>query len=147
MQDHVKELCLLFAMRQNEIEDIVARYADAYDEDLVKNADMFDITRLTFSDNKHPNRTMRVLEQDLREADATLLYLLTALCEVGRDLTLYPEDFASCFEFADAVSTEYDRLTLRNPSAALLAQQLTEIKAEHAHKRLLCAVDMMKKCI
>ena len=147
MQENTKELCLLFVMRQNEIEDVVARYADAYDEDLVKNADMFDVTRLTFSDNKHPNRTMRVLEDDLREADPTLLYLLTALCNVGADLILYPEDFASCFEFADAVATEYTRLSQRTPAATRLAQQLTEIKAEHAHKRLSRAVDMMKKCI
>jgi hypothetical protein len=147
MQDNVKELCLLFAMHQNEVKDTVARYADAYDEDLVKNADMFDTARLTFSENKHPNRTMRVLEDDLREAEPTLLYLLTALCEVGMDLVLYPEDFASCYEFADAVSTEYTRLAAQQPSAPRLAQKLTEIKAEHAYKRLSKAAEMMKKCL
>lgn len=147
MQNTTKDLCLLFAMHQNEIEDTIARYADAYDEDLVKNADMFDTARLTFSENKHPNRTMRVLEDDLREAEPTLLYLLTALCEVGMDLVLYPEDFGSCFEFADAVSTEYGRLAAQNPAPPRLAQKLTEIKAEHAHKRLSKAVEMMKKCL
>ena len=147
MNTEMRDLCLLFAMHQNEIEDVITRYADAYDEDLVKNADMFDTTRLTFSDNKHPNRTMRVLEDDLREAEPTLLYLLSALSEVGRDLILYPEDFASCFEFADAVSTEYARMTAQRPGAPRLAQQLTEIKAEHAHKRLSKAAEMLKKCL
>ena len=147
MNTEIRDLCLLFATHQNEIEDVIARYADAYDEDLVKNADMFDTARVTFSDNKHPNRTMRVLEDDLREAEPTLLYLLTALCEVGMDLVLYPEDFASCYEFADAVSTEYTRLAAQQPSAPRLAQKLTEIKAEHAHKRLSKAAEMLKKCI
>ena len=147
MQNHVKDLCLLFATHQNEIEDVIARYADAYDEDLVKNADMFDTARVTFSANKHPNHTRRVLEEDLREAKPTLLYLLTALCEVGTDLILYPEDFASCFEFAAAVSTEYVRLSVQQPSAPRLAQKLTEIKAEHAHKRLSKAAEMLKKCL
>ena len=141
----MEDLLLLYALRRADILEIERRFTDALDEDHVKNADMFDTSRTTFSQNRHPNATMRALEKELLEADLPFLYLLTALCDAGMELTQglaalhIPEDFAK------AAAAYYGELEKRAPSAGLLAQGLTEIKAEHAQKRLRAAISQMER--
>ena len=139
----MEELCLLYALRRADLVGIADQLRDALNEDYTKNADMFDITRATFSQNRHPNATMRALENDLREADLTLLYLLRALTEAGMELTQGLGGLSTPRRFAEMAAEIYQDTEKRAPSAALLAQSLTEIKAEHALKRLNAAIAQM----
>lgn len=146
MKEATQDLCLQYALRRTDVLAIVRHYEDALDEDYVKNADMFDVTRTTFSQSKHPNATMRALEKDLLESDLPLLCLLAALTDLGMELTQGLCHFSTPLDFADAVGERYAQLMRATPSAPLLAQHLTEIKAEHALKRLKSAVCMMDSC-
>lgn len=141
----MEDLVLLYALRRSDVLEVERRFTDALDEDHLKNADMFDTTRTTFSQNRHPNATMRALEKELLEADLPLLYLLTALCDTGMELTQGLADLRSPTDFAKAVAADYEKLEKRAPSAGLLAQGLTEIKAEHAQKRLRAAILKMEQ--
>ena len=139
----MEEFCMLYALRRSDLVEIADRLRDALNEDYTKNADMFDITRTVFSQNRHPNATMRALEADLREADLTLLYLLRSLAEAGMELTQGLGGLSTPRHFAELATEIYQDLEKRAPSAPLLAQALTEIKAEHALKRLDAAITQM----
>lgn len=141
--DTAQDIYLQYALRRGEILAIADRFADALEEDRHHNADMFDTRRLTFSKNQHPNRTMRALESDLQKADAPLLCLLSALSKTGMELVQHLADFPSPTAFAVAAGEQFALLSAKNPPAAHLARELTEIKAEHALRRLTAAIRML----
>ena len=144
MTDQAQELCLLYDMRRREVVEVAQRFDEALEEDRRVNADMFDITRTTFSQNQHPNATMRALEADLEKADLPFLHLLIALCEIGMEVSqrlCSPSDKA---EFADMAGERFDQLSQSDLPAVVLAHTLTEIKAEHALTRLVTAIRMME---
>lgn len=141
----MESLLSLYALHKSSILEAEHRFAEALEEDHLKNADMFDITRTAFSANRHPNVTMRALEKELSKADLPFLYLLTALCETGLELTQGLADLHSPAEFARSAAERYRELEKRAPSAGLLAQRLTEIKAEHVQKRLRAAILQMEQ--
>ena len=143
MTDAAWDLCLLYDLRRHEIAAVASRLSDALEEDLRVNADMFDITCTTFSKNRHPNATMRALEADLAKADLTLLHLLISLYDIGMELTQGLGDFPDKVTFAEAAARRYEALCRGTLDAPILAHLLTEIKAEHALKRLLAAMQMM----
>ena len=143
MTDATLDFYLLYKIHRHEITAIARRLRDALDEDHLKNADMFDITRTTFSQSKHPNATMRVLEKDLLGADLSLLCMLVALSETGMELTQGLTDFPTPTDFARFAADINENLQKLTPSAAFLAQKLTEIKPEHALKRLDAATKQM----
>ena len=142
--DHTQELYLQYALRRQEIRQIAWRLADALDEDRIKNADMFDINRTVFPENKHPNATMRTLEKDLCNTDLSLLALLVSLCELGMELTQGLADFEKPHSFAAAVGERYAQLLQSAPPTPRLAGQLTEIKAQHVLKRLTAAIQKIE---
>ena len=146
MNELTQEFCLQYTLRRGQIREIAQRYRDAFDEDLTCNADMFDITRTTFSQSKHPNRVMRELEKDLREGDAPLLCMLCAMLELGMEQAQGLADL-SPGEFASEAALLCHRLRQQAPPAGLLAQRLTEIKSQHAQKRLSIAMHMMDTCL
>lgn len=144
MTTEAQELCLLYELRRSEIVTIAKRLSEALDEDHRVNADMFDITRTTFSQNRHPNATMRALESDLENADLPFLQLLTALSQIGMEAAQGLGDFAGRESFANAAGEELAALSRRNAPTYVLAHSLTEIKAEHALKRLATAIRYME---
>lgn len=137
------DFCLQYSLYRSRIREIRDRLHDALDEDYVKNADMFDVTRTAFPTSKHPNATMRALEKDLLAADTAFLYLLSALTDLGMEVTQGLVDTADPAALAKIAAESYENLQKRTPSAAFLAQSLTEIKAEHALKRLSAAIQIM----
>ncbi|MBE6691128.1 MAG: hypothetical protein E7590_07615 [Ruminococcaceae bacterium] len=144
MTDRAGDLFLQYALKRGEILAIADRLMDALEEDHRVNADMFDIHRLTFSQNKHPNKTMRALEADLQNADLSLLCLLSALSDIGMEKTQHLRDLSDPAVFADCVAALYEELMAIRPDPPYLAQKLTEIKAEHALKRLRTAILTME---
>lgn len=140
LTDRANDLCLQYALRRGEIFNIADRFSDALEEDHRVNADMFDIHRTTFSQNKHPNATMRALEADLLKADLPLLCLLAALSDTGMEKSQGLGDLHTPEKFADSAAALYEQLMNAAPAASYLAQKLTEIKAEHALKRLRLAI-------
>lgn len=144
MTDRASDLCLQYALRRGEILRLSDRFADALDEDRRCNADMFDLTRTTFSQNKHPNKTMREIEADLQNADLPLLCMLVALSEIGMEKSQALQDLSDPDRFADCAAAVYEQLLAQSPSLPYLAQKLTEIKAEHALKRLKTAILSME---
>ena len=144
MTEQAQDLCLLYELRRREVVEIAQRLADALEEDYRQNADMFDITRTTFSQNRHPNATMRALEADFERSDLPLLRLLTALSQIGMEASQGLGDFPDKEAFANAAGQELARLEQQNAPAYLLSHSLTEIKAEHALKRLMTAIQYME---
>lgn len=144
MTDQAQDFCLLYDLRRHEVAEVASRLSDALDEDFRMNPDMFDITRPTISSNKHPNATMRALEANLEKADLPFLRLLTALSEIGMEASQGLGDFPDKAAFADAAGERFHLLSCGEPSAPILAHTLTEIKAEHALKRLATAIQMME---
>ncbi len=145
MTDLTADFCILYALRRTDVLEVARSLDEALDEDHRQNADMFDISRTTFPKSRHPNFTMRALEEKLRNADISLLCLLSALTEAGLELTQGLADFSDTDDFAKTAADIYENLQKRDPSAGLLAQRLTEIKAEHARKRLLAAMEQMDR--
>ena len=137
------EFCLQYTLSRARICEIRDRLRDALDEDYVKNADMFDVTRTAFPTSKHPNDTMRALEKDLLTASPDLLYLLSALTDLGMEVTQGLVDTTDPEALVKIAAETYENLQKRAPSTAFLAQELTEIKAEHALKRLDAAIRIM----
>ena len=137
------EFCLQYTLSRARICEISDRLRDALDEDYVKNADMFDVTRTAFPTSKHPNDTMRALEKDLLTASPDLLYLLSALTDLGMEVTQGLVDTTDPEALVKIAAETYENLQKRAPSTAFLAQELTEIKAEHALKRLDAAIRIM----
>ena len=137
------EFCLQYTLSRARICEIRDRLRDALDEDHVKNADMFDVTRTAFPTSKHPNDTMRALEKDLLTASPDLLYLLSALTDLGMEVTQGLVDTTDPEALVKIAAETYENLQKRTPSTAFLAQELTEIKAEHALKRLDAAIRIM----
>lgn len=143
MTDATLDFYLLYKIHRHEITAIARRLHDALDEDHLKNADMFDITRTAFPTSKHPNATMRTLEKELCAAEPLFLYLLFSLTELGMEITQGLVATDSPESLARIAAETYRDLQKRAPSAAFLAQSLTEIKAEHALKRLSAAMRIM----
>ena len=137
------EFCLQYTLSRARICEIRNRLRDALDEDYVKNADMFDVTRTAFPTSKHPNDTMRALEKDLLTASPDLLYLLSALTDLGMEVTQGLVGTTDPEALVKIAAETYENLQKRAPSTAFLAQELTEIKAEHALKRLDAAIRIM----
>ncbi len=131
----VSELCMQYMLRRHEVDALADAYADALEEDHLKNAEMFDLTRTTFSSNLHPNGRMRELEAELAARDLPLLHLLSALLSVGTDLVLGLADFGNAEALFAALAAEYTRAE-QIEDTAVLAHRLTEPKAEHQLKRL-----------
>ena len=144
MTEQAQDVCLLYELRRSDITEIATRLSEALSEDRRVNADMFDITRTTFSQNRHPNATMRALEAELENADLPFLQLLVALSQIGMEASQGLGDFADRDAFANAVGEELEALSRRNAPAYVLAHSLTEIKAEHALKRLSTAIRYME---
>ena len=145
MTAQAQDLCLLYELRRREVIAVAQKLADALEEDRRQNADMFDITRTTFSQNRHPNATMRALEGELERADLPFLHLLSALSQMGMEASQGLADFPDRHAFADAAGEELAALERQNAPAYLLAHALTEIKAEHALKRLATAMRYMEQ--
>ena len=76
-----------------------------------------------------------------------LLCMLCALSELGLEVTQGLAHFQAPADFANEAGLSYQALLERDPPVALLAQRLTEIKAEHAKKRLDTAISLMQDCI
>ena len=131
-------------MRREEVYRVVDTLEEALAEDHQKNADMFDITRPTFSGNPHPNATMRALEEELSDKDLPFLCLLFALLRVGADLSLGLADFDTADAFLDAAAQEFALAESRYTDVAYLASELTMPKAEHQLKRLRAAIQWMR---
>ena len=144
MTEQAQDLCLLYELRRREVVEVAQRLADALEEDYRQNADMFDITRTTFSQNRHPNATMRALETDFERSDLPFLRLLAALSQVGMEAGQGLGSFPDREAFANAAGQELARLEQQNAPAYLLSHSLTEIKAEHALKRLMTAIQYME---
>lgn len=145
MTEQAQDLCLLYDLRRREVADVAARLSDALDEDHRVNADMFDIHRIGFSQNRHPNATMRALEADLERADLPLLRLLAALSQIGMEASQGLGSFSDKVSFANAAGEELAALERQGAPAYTLAHTLTEIKAEHALKRLATALRYMEE--
>ncbi len=139
------ELGMQYMLRRAEVAEVADTLAEALDEDLRENADMFDRTRTTFSGNPHPNATMRTLERALAARDLPFLHLLSALLLVGGDLVLGLCDFSTPADFVSAVAAEYALLEEKEQDAVHLARRLTEPKAEHQQKRLRAAMREMER--
>ena len=132
-----------YALRRTEIAAVCDEFAAAYDEDLRVNADMFDIQRTTISGNPHPNDTMRALEKRLAQADLPLLHTLSAMLAVGRDIVLGLAELEGDCALLLALSEEYELVSGRPDSAAMLAADLTVPKAEHQLRRLRTVMRML----
>ena len=144
MTEQAEAFCLQYELRRREVIDIAACLADALDEDHRVNADMFDITRTTFSQSRHPNATMRELERDLEHSDLPLLLLLCALSQIGMEAVQHLAIFPDKAAFAKAAAEELEALERQNIPSYVLAHTLTEIKAEHALRRLTAAIKYME---
>ena len=144
VKEQAELFCMQYMMRRDEVYHVADVFAEALAEDHQKNADMFDVGKLTFSDNPHPNATMRVLEQELADKDLPFLCMLFALIRVGADLVLALADFECPADFADAAAEEFAVAEARYTDAAYLASELTAPKAEHQSKRLRAAIEQMR---
>lgn len=144
MSEQTELFCMQYMMRREEIDRVADVFSEALDEDHRVNADMFDITRMTFSQNPHANATMRALEDDLATRDLPFLCLLAALLRTGADLVLDLADFETPMAFADAAAAEFVAAEARYTDAAGLAEELTAPKAEHQTKRLCAAIAQMR---
>lgn len=144
MSENAELLCMQYMMRREEVYRVADAFADALEEDHRVNADMFDVTKLTFSQNPHANATMRALEAELEQKDLPLLCLLAALLRTGADLVLGLADFASPMDFVEAAAAELAVAERRYTDPAFLASELTAPKAEHQLKRLRAALAEMR---
>ncbi len=144
MNEQTELFCMQYMMRREEIYRVLDIFGEALDEDHRVNADMFDVTKLTFSQNPHANATMRALEDDLATRDLPFLCLLAALLRTGTDLVLALADFETPMAFADAAASEFAAAEARYTDAAYLAEELTAPKAEHQVKRLRAAIAQMR---
>lgn len=136
--------CIQVALRERELDEVARSFERAYEEDLRENADMFDIKRLTFSQNLHKNATMRALEDELAQKDLAFLQLLGALLAIGRDLVLGLADLTDRAELLSALSAELAAISARGAEPCLLAQEITTVKAEHQRKRLCAVMDRLQ---
>ena len=138
------ELFLMqYAMRRAEIEQIADIFAEALEEDLRENADMFDRNSTAITGKLHPNATMRRLEDRLAKTDLPLLQMLSVLILLGTDIVLGLAQFDRQQDFLLACAEEQALLERRDPDAVHLARALTEVKAEHQQKRLRAAMAML----
>ena len=110
VKEQTELFCMQYMMRRDEVYHVADVFSDALEEDHQKNADMFDIGKMTFSNNPHPNATMRALEQELADKDLPFLHLLFALLRVGADLVLALADFEAPTDFANAAAEELKSL-------------------------------------
>ena len=139
MQQQINELYLLYALRRAEIEEVALLFADALDEDHRVNADMFDVSARRITGNRHPNATMRALEQRLAKADEELLCLLASLLALGAELTLGLAEFDTREAFLRILAEEFAHQRAQFISPPALASEITAPKAEHLVRRLRAA--------
>lgn len=144
MNEQTELFCMQYMLRREEVYRVADVFAEALEEDHRVNADMFDITKTTFSQNPHANATMRALEDELATRDLPFLCLLFALLRTGADLVLDLADFETPVAFAEAAAAEYAAAEVRYTDAAYLAEELTAPKAEHQTKRLRAAISQMR---
>ena len=137
------EVYLQYAFCRERIEGVLSALAEAHSEDLALNADMFDVTRDTFSGKMHPNARLRALEDALAAEDEEYLLFLTALIGGGMELSLGLADTADTRAFCALVATIYAEEAAKQLSAPLLAHRLTEPKAGLLHARLSLALRML----
>lgn len=144
MTPRAADFLMLCRLRQSELDRICDRFANALDEDRVKNAEMFDTSRTDFSKNQHPNDTMREIEAELLAGDVRLPMLLSALSDTAMEilLGLAPADVEDFFESAAAL---FEQIEAQHPTLGHLAQKLTEIKPQYAVARLALAIDYLKR--
>lgn len=147
MTEQAELFFIQYIIRREELLLVVDALEEALAEDHRVNADMFDTTRLNFSDNPHANTTMRALEARLAEKDILFLNVLDALLAVGTDLVLSLADFESPMDFLEAVAEEFTRREERGRESVYLAAQITAVKAEHQLKRLIAAMEQMKRIV
>ena len=136
---------MLYTLRRAEIAEIADILADALDEDRRVNADMFDTSSRRITGNRHPNATMRALEERLAGTDADLLCLLAAMLTLGMEISLGLSYFASREEFLSVLESEYRSFEMRFSGAAALASDVTAPKAQHLLRRLRIAMEHMEQ--
>ena len=137
------EIYLQYVFLRDKIEGVLSALAEAHEEDLRENADMFDITRDTFSGKMHPNLRLRALEDELGDEDEEFLLFLTALIDAGMELSQGLAHADSPRELSELVATIYRELAVQELSAPVLAHRLTERKAGITHRRLSLAVRIL----
>ena len=123
------EVYLQYAFCRQKLEGILDALAEAHAEDLSLNADMFDITRETFSGKMHPNERLRALEAELAAENEEYLLFLTALMDAGMELSQGLAHAKSVRECCALVATIYAEEASKQLSAPVLAHRLTEPKA------------------
>ena len=137
------EVYLQYVFLRNKLEDVLAAFAEAHEEDLRENADMFDITRDTFSGKMHPNERLRALERQLADEDEEYLLFLLALTDAGMELSQGLARADSPRELAALVAAIYGEPATKKLSAPVLAHRLTEPKAGLSLKRLSLALRIL----
>ena len=123
------EVYLQYAFLRRKLEGVLDALAEAHEEDLTQNADMFDTTRETFSGKMHPNARLRALEAELAGEGEEYLLFLTALIEAGMELSqglAHAEDRQGLCALIAEIYVERAGEKL---SAPVLAHRLTEPKA------------------
>ena len=137
------EIYLQYVFLRDKIEGVLSALAEAHEEDLRENADMFDITRDTFSGKMHPNERLRALERQLADEDEEFLLFLTALIDAGMELSQGLAHADSPRELSELIAAIYSEHAAQELSAPVLAHRLTEPKAGLLLKRLSLSVRIL----
>ena len=136
MTEREQEFRMLLSLRRHEAERVLERVREALEEDLRENAEMFDITRTDFSQNLHPNNTMRALEKELAERDEPFLCLLLALRGAGMEESLGLCERSTYAQRVSRAAFEYTERIASGGSAQYLAHEFTEGKAHNTARWL-----------
>ena len=137
------EIYLQYVFLRDKIEEVLSAFAEAHEEDLRENPDMFDITRDTFSGKMHPNERLRALEKQLADEDEEYLLFLSALIDAGMELSQGLARADSPCELSALVATIYGELAAKELSVPVLAHRITEPKAGLLKKRLSLAARIL----
>lgn len=137
------EVYLQYALCRERIDGVLSALAEAHDEDLALNADMFDTASESFSCKMHPNARLRALEAELAGEDEEYLLFLTALTEAGMELSLGLATAGDVRTFCALVAAICDEQAAKKLSVPVLAHRLTEPKAGLLFSRLSLAVRML----
>ena len=130
------EVYLQYAFNRQNIEAVLSAFAEAHQEDLCENPDMFDLTRDSFSGKMHPNGRLRALEAELAEWSEDDLLFLAALIDAGMELSQGLAHADSPREMSELVAAIYRERAAEKLSAPVLSHRLTEPKAGLLLKRL-----------
>ena len=142
MKPTAQEFYLQFLFYRTRIDEVLATLEEAHREDLSQNADMFDITRETFSGRLHPNATLRALEAELADQEEDFLLFLASLLEGGIELQLGAQ-LESTKEFCGVAAEIFGELSAQRFSAPVLAHRITEPRADLLQKRLSLALRLL----